>query len=73
MYTNVPTPTLYRVAELQRHEALKIAAERRGSTFLAPSPHRIIRLRMRLGSALVAIGNWIAPELPLDVRRATTG
>lgn len=64
MYTNAPTPELYRVAELRRNEEMSRAAERRRQRMLLePSrPGWFATLRNLVGRGLIATGQWITPS-----------
>ena len=63
MYTNAPTPELYRVAELRRREDLITAREMRQGRLLTRPVRVASRIRHRLGSMLIAVGIWLTPAL----------
>jgi hypothetical protein len=73
MYTNAPTPELYRVAELRRREDLMFAAEQRRYTLLAKRSGSPGQLRNRLGTMLIAVGARMMTTLPADTQQAATG
>ncbi len=71
MYTNAPTPELYRIAEHRRWDDLARAAEERRHKLLVQSPGLATRLRIGLGATLIAIGVWLTPAP--ELHEATTG
>ena len=75
MYTNAPTPELYRVAELRRQEDLMKATEQRRFKLLTQPSSFAGQLRNRLGTVLIAIGVWMKldPSPPSRVGEATVG
>jgi hypothetical protein len=67
MYTNNPTPDLYRIAELRRREDVLIASERNRHRLLGETIGPLDHLRNRIGRALITVGNKLIAQASSNV------